>query len=362
MNNKNNFYGGLLVMVVFFALAADFVILQADDIALARISGRQISPSSSQGLTSINITVAVPKNPNLTLTLNPDNISIDLNWTDSLTEGYYNVYFSSNLSLIENLDISNIPTGVSVIYNLSDRNWTDYNADQDSQRYYRVAGINSAGQNLSTDTGCKFDFVFTASSAKSISLPCFPNNLSLNNVLRPSQTYNARNPDTIRLFYRYNGQNKQRYAEWYGKEYGWYSSSTPDPLEYLEPGIGYYMFPINNTYNNTITGLLLENYSVTLNFYENSPKTIGAPYPKYYPLADSLHPAQGLDFLNPDKIRMFYAGSGGQKYSYWFGTSNGWVSYSAVPLTYLEPGVGYYLHPINNSYSDTINFSSGVVI
>ncbi|MFC1691807.1 hypothetical protein ACFL0W_06535, partial [Nanoarchaeota archaeon] len=92
-------------------------------------------------------------------------------------------------------------------------------------------------------------FNFTKDSPKSIGLP-YPKNFYLNSTIRPAQGYDAVLQDTVRMFY-YDGDNKQKTAQWYGPQWGWYTFSDPK-LNYLEPGEGYYFFPINNSYNQQV--------------------------------------------------------------------------------------------------------------
>ncbi|MFC1691103.1 hypothetical protein ACFL0W_02875 [Nanoarchaeota archaeon] len=294
--------------------------------------------------------------------MNEDNSSVDLNWTASADADSYTVYYSTNFSLIENLDIYNIPSGVLNVTGITDLNWTDALASQFNQRYYRVAAFKSVAGNLSEDINCKFDFQFFADSPRTFSLPCFPNNLSLNNVLRPAQGYDGDVQDSIRMFY-YDGGNKEKTAFWYGPDFGWSSFTTP-PLDYFEPGIAYYLYPINNSYNTTIAGSIWGNGSITFNFVKDSPKSISVPYPRFYFLNSTIRPAQAYDGNVQDTIRLYYSADGDnkQKTAQWYGPQWGWYSFSTPQLNYLEPGKGYYLFPINNSYNQTINFSTGVMI
>ncbi|MFC1691105.1 hypothetical protein ACFL0W_02885, partial [Nanoarchaeota archaeon] len=106
------------------------------------------------------------------------------------------------------------------------------------------------------------------------------------------------------------------------------------------------------------------NESVVFNFTKDSPKSMGIPYPKYYFLNSTIRPAQGYDGSVQDSIRMFYHNGldNAEKTAQWYGSEYGWFSFTSPQLNYLEPGAGYYSFPVNNSYTQQVNESQGILI
>lgn len=235
VSDKNIAEGAVLIILVIVSV-----------LFISRIHAESLTPTAAA--TGNVILVVPPCQPlNLTATLNPDNKSVDLNWTSpSCPFDNFTVYYDTNVSAMENLNFSTATQNVTL--SNTTLNWTDWNANVVQQRYYRVAvklGNITGGANK---TAGKFDFEFINNSPKTIALPLEPVNRSLINLIRPAQDYDAVTPDNIRVFY---GINQQKVAAWYGPTWKWWNLQNWNNLM-LEPGAGYYLYPINNSYNNTI--------------------------------------------------------------------------------------------------------------
>ncbi|MFC1801659.1 hypothetical protein ACFLZB_04315 [Nanoarchaeota archaeon] len=89
----------------------------------------------------------VPGVKNITFngSLNSNNFSVDLNWTNLTSppdyDLYYIVYYSSNISAIMNLDPNNVSPNVSSFSPIYTPYYTDHTADQVQVRYYRVGYV-----------------------------------------------------------------------------------------------------------------------------------------------------------------------------------------------------------------------------
>ncbi len=85
---------------------------------------------------SVGVTVIVPCQPPQYLdgTTNVDNYSANLNWSYVWSANSYNLYYSSNISAIMTLNLSNIPSDVSNFSNITNLNYTDTTAYQVQKR------------------------------------------------------------------------------------------------------------------------------------------------------------------------------------------------------------------------------------
>ena len=340
----------IVVIVLFFRN-----LYSEQEATLKQTTGATVSGSLSFAILSPSACAPI----NLTAVRNADNVSVDLSWTEPTGCEFnnYTIYYSTNVSEMENFDFASaIP---DVILPNTTTTWTDWNANSTQQRYYRVAANSSNIITGANQTAGKFDWYFIANSPKSIALPLEPVDTTLNYLIHPAEDLDIDHPDTIRAFF---GNKSQTIAGWYGPSIGWYDELGNWSSLQLEPNVGYYVYPINNSYNTTIVGLVPAKTNVTFSFLAGSPASIGINQPYFYNLSESLHPAEDLDIDHPDTIRAFF-GNKSQTIAGWYGPSIGWYdelgNWSNLML---EPGTGYYLYPINNSYSDTINTSSGVIV
>ena len=98
---------------------------------------------------------------NLTANLNPDGSSIDINWSNISEAQHYNIYYSSNLSQIRDLDPNNLGPDVIAVSGITDTNWTDCNASRNKTRYYTVSAARNSLINVSKEAvgKCELDLV-----------------------------------------------------------------------------------------------------------------------------------------------------------------------------------------------------------
>jgi hypothetical protein len=92
--------------------------------------------------------------PVLEVNLNPDNISVDLNWTN-VSADTYNIYISTDPN-----NFSSTPN----VTGITDLNWTDINANNTQQLFYKVEAVKGPATNMSLETGCKYTYFIISSS------------------------------------------------------------------------------------------------------------------------------------------------------------------------------------------------------
>ena len=82
---------------------------------------------------------------------NQDGLSVDLNWSEVPGANNYTIYYSSNITQIVTLNLSDpLPNQVST-YLTNNLNWTDNNADQVQKRYYTVSANTNGYDILTSD-------------------------------------------------------------------------------------------------------------------------------------------------------------------------------------------------------------------
>jgi hypothetical protein len=297
---------------------------------------------------TLNLTVMMPLLMNITLDaylIECNSTFVTLNWTDIYADTY-DLYYANNITYLWNLDPY---TTIANIIGLTTTQYNDTTAFTSHFRYYRIVGIKSGAKTMSNIAG-KISVDAIKGSAVTVSNPFNQSNISLNKLICPKQNYcgSTTCADSIRVFY---GNNQQKYAYWFGSTLKWFSPSVPKLLE-IEPNYGYFIKPINNSYNITWVGKVpTYGANITYNFTGSSAATIGVNYPRFYNFSPSFTPAQSNcgSTTCADSGRVFY-GFNQQKYAYWFGPINRWFSPSVPKLLYIEPGYGYFFKPVNNSY------------
>ncbi|MBU0456662.1 MAG: LamG domain-containing protein [Nanoarchaeota archaeon] len=88
---------------------------------------------------------------NLIITLNSDNSSADLNWTNVTDADSYVIYYSNDLEELININLSNVSSVISNISGITGLNWTDWNAADNQTRYYRISVVRGSSENISDD-------------------------------------------------------------------------------------------------------------------------------------------------------------------------------------------------------------------
>ncbi len=144
-----------------------------------------------------NFTVYTIESPlNLIATLNGwDNQSVDLNWTNVSKAEYFNIYISLNYS-------SGFPD-VPNYTKITNLNFTDPDAGNDMQRYYKVSAVYGPVENLSSQVVGKFDMNIDTG----FNLIGIPLNLTYNELGNESVVGNplpVDPPGAISYVYRYN--------------------------------------------------------------------------------------------------------------------------------------------------------------
>jgi len=280
-----------------------------------------------------------------TIFLNKDNFSVDLNWTDVPEADDYNVYYSSNLS-----DLKTIGNSVTKVTGIKDSNWTDTNAGNVRQRYYRVAAVKGAVTNITPIIEGKFDIEIRKANLtygyvemNTVSLPLIPSDDNITNIVIYGMNY-----DIINWY----NTTKKDYDEAYYYEGNWYGD-----FNILEPGKGYEFTPINKSYNFTVVGFVpgdnitSEIQRATLKAGEVEINTIGWNTPlKRCNFSTIIPIATNFDYIQwynvSKKIPSF-------DYAYYY---NG-LWYGKIRC--FDPGRGYVFAPISVGYNWTYNRSEG---
>ena len=156
---KNNIDHLIRIMILIFILVSifnSFLISYYVD----KITGRVTTGTAT--LTILILGVRAPYN--LEARLNPDNISIDLNWSEIEEAGSYTIYYSSNLTELQQINLTNLSPGITKVQGITDNNWTDWNAENIQKRYYTVSSVLGTLENLSKEIVGKCDLEYIADS------------------------------------------------------------------------------------------------------------------------------------------------------------------------------------------------------
>jgi hypothetical protein len=114
--------------------------------------------------TSFNLTVQGAFAPvNFSGRKGTDNSSINLTWANTSAVDNYTIYYSINISEIVNLDVTQaLPANTTPVYNITDANWTDHNASNETRRYYKVSAYSSGTESLTSENAMgKFTIEYT---------------------------------------------------------------------------------------------------------------------------------------------------------------------------------------------------------
>lgn len=140
-----------------------FLIEHATGAYIGQFSGTLIAGTTNVGILDFYSGVGAPLALDAQL-IETDNVSVHLNWTNVSNAQSYIMYYSTNLSKLENLDTSSIPAGVYSISNIPSNEWNDTNLTGIPVRYYRVAAVRGQAQNLSLNLAGKYIHPLIASS------------------------------------------------------------------------------------------------------------------------------------------------------------------------------------------------------
>lgn len=122
------------------------------------LTGKSVSAIGTAKIMVLQAMVPAPLN--LDAFVNSDGKSIDLNWTNVSSAEYYVVFYSSNLSKLVDLNLSNIPPEVGNMTNIVHNYVTDYFADSVRERYYKVASVKGSMINISEEIVGKYTYTF----------------------------------------------------------------------------------------------------------------------------------------------------------------------------------------------------------
>jgi hypothetical protein len=152
MKISNNFLAS--IVIIFILISIGNVILKEK----VDVTGKYTSGTGTASLRVLPLPIA--QVTDLQIFLNEDNVSVDLNWTIVAEATSYNVYYSSNLTELNNIDVFDPSAGITTISGITDNNWTDGNADAVTARYYKVAAVKNNGINASDKSVGKYTYIF----------------------------------------------------------------------------------------------------------------------------------------------------------------------------------------------------------
>jgi len=272
------------------------------------------------------------------LSMNKDNLSIDINWTNTYADSY-NIYitddYSSGFGTTPNV------TGITTL------NWTDKSASERTKRFYRIASVKGNAIKHSPLIGAKYDAEteYEPGLYTDWHLLSIPVNISTWELYNGSNAgYDfATRPDT-RLVAIWSYNNSDAGNEWHKMSYidgEWIPDLDDRNFTSLELGRSYW-FEINKSCNITFLGLV-EQHNKTI--YLNNNWNLAGWYsvvsadlgddtienPIYVQPPDSV---DTIDRYNSDinefEVTVHYAGWG------W------WPSWNNPGFTTIDPTVGYY--------------------
>ncbi|MEM4267269.1 MAG: hypothetical protein QXK37_00395 [Candidatus Woesearchaeota archaeon] len=179
----NNIVGVLVIMLLLLSILGPYAVYKraTEVLRYPTVTGK----ASSIGSIGIHIVLPPPdmNSLNLTAVLAEDNKSIILLW-NSVSANNYSIYITDDI--VSGFDYAN-PN----ITGLTATNWTDVNASQAQQRYYKVGVWNSGLEYVSNETAGKYDIEIKFANGNpagyelnQISLPLMPANLSFSNIVR----------------------------------------------------------------------------------------------------------------------------------------------------------------------------------
>ncbi len=164
-----------------------------------------------------------------------DSQSINLTWNSTVFDSF-NVYISNNYS-----QFSATPN----VTGLLQRNFTDFGADEQKQRYYRVSAVVGTAEQLSNRTVGKYTFELDENwNLVSLPLNTTLKTLGLENV--SGNPLAVRPINSLLSIYRYNTTSQSFQGTDHTPNYGWIPAGPSETLNALEPGLSYW-FEMNST-------------------------------------------------------------------------------------------------------------------
>ncbi len=178
-----------------------------------------------------------------------------LNWSEVPAAEGYNLYYSSNLTGLMNLNVSNLAPDIGKWGNITILNYTDTNASQDQIRYYKISAFRGTDENITEKILGKQSFYFLGVGGTLN--PFHRENwfgIALNNSYNPVLFMNEVGNTTQVQRMKYLGRDSSSEAEIFNTEYG---ISNPQ-FSSLIPGVGYRIETKANV-NHTIVGEAITN-------------------------------------------------------------------------------------------------------
>ena len=304
--------------------------------------------------TSITRNFTVIKGPIIfNITLASDNESINLSWNSVSYAESYSIYIIDNFT--------DTFSSIANVSGITHTNYTDYNAANKSQRFYKIAAVKGSVNKTTIKTVGKYEFeLINNSNAVTdwnlISLPLNVTNFILNNGSNNGSDLRVKPLNCIKSLWFYNatiGEFKR--TDYNGS--AWITAAGSENFTSLEAGRGYWA-EVNQTCNLTFVGEVPTS-NITTNLSNNmtpawqvvgwySPNSSKLPtnYQPSYPVAvNPINSVKTIDRYNPvtDKFEVttHFVVSGSDWG--WFPSANN------RDFTALDPTRGYYFEVINNA-------------
>ncbi|MBN2111887.1 hypothetical protein JW707_02180 [Candidatus Woesearchaeota archaeon] len=218
---------------------------------------------------------------NLEISLNADWESVDLTWDDA-GASYYNIYYAEDPDLLINYEVGDaLPSGMTKI-NVSGTNWTDWNAKDVKERYYRISSYINTSQSecLYWDIKGKFTYYFYGNTTNDVYARGNWMSITLDSDIRAVRDImdacTALGGDPERVTRIERSQNKYAIVS---DEADWRGAGT-----FLEPGRGYDVQVEANCNVTIVGGLLYEEVEKNLYFADGdiSPGKKKSDYNPYF--------------------------------------------------------------------------------
>lgn len=288
---------------------------------------------TSSVLFSANFSFGEGANITLNLSLDVEDLDVNLNWTYHLNNpystppDYYNIYYGSNATEMMQLDAPfptpNV-TGITIL------NWLDTTANESDQRYYVLTAVKGSREARAPETGCKYD-VKAYKGQNLVSLPCQKPELNIDDQIAPPPTSYY---DRITRYVP--GSGFQR-TDYYGPVWRWWGF-----FENVENDKGYYLYPTKADYEIVSVGIVPEeNRSVQI--YAGL-DLLGWTSVFSRDISSVLMPNSSNNLM---PITRYNATTSWQRTDYYYGY--GWYGW----FDKFDPGRGYWYYPVRAYYNWT---------
>ena len=180
---NNNELAVFAVLLLLLSLMGQIIVMnKADEVNYKPTIKKVTGKASATGIVKLSIRYPL-SSLNFTAILADDNESVFLSWKDYLVDNY-SIYATENLSAGFNYS-DPLAEGLTVF------NYTDSNARNYQQRYYKLSIWENGTETTASETVGKFDIPIHFADGNpagyelnQVSLPLIPNNLSFDNIVR----------------------------------------------------------------------------------------------------------------------------------------------------------------------------------